>query len=1146
MPERDPLARLSSLLARGKAIDWDLEESRARNDEELAGIRHLRSVAAMTVVHRALMSGASDADLSESVSRAKNLAGSSSSGSAGHAAAEPAPPLEAGSRWGMLEVHERIGGGSFGDVYRARDTRLDRDVALKVLNRDASDPRAEVVREARLLARIRHPNVVMVHGADRIGGRVGIWTEFLRGKTLDALLREKGVLDGKEATLIGLDLCRALSAVHAAGIVHQDVKLTNVMKEEDGRIVLMDFGLGREAEQGGSRRALSGTPLFMAPEVLAGSPSDARSDLYSLGVVFFALVTGALPVAAATLEELRACHARGDRRAAKDLRADLPPALVRFLDRALSPDPEKRFQSAAEAEQSLLLNMQDPAAREALRRDATGVPRHLPEETDTFVGREDDLVALDARLRNSRFVTLLGPGGIGKTRLAAQYGRRSLGSYPGGVWFCDLTEARSRDGIASAVGASLGVPLGTGDVIEQLGHAIGSRGRSLVILDNFEQVVGEALPTLGAWLARAPEASFLVTSRERLKISGEDVQPVESLPIDGGVELFVQRARRQRSVDMSGPEAESIGDIVRLVEGIPLAIELSAARLSVMTPAQMVDRMAERFRILAGTGAGRHATLRAAIDGSWELLKPWEKAAFTQCSVFEGGFGLDAAEGVLRLEAWPDAPWVVDVLQSLVDKSLVRSWVREEKRSAARPVVRFGMLVSLQEYAREILETGEGSADGARRRHAQWFARFGSEEAIAGLDLAGGVDRRRDLEPDLDNLVTACRRMVIDGDGETAIRCFRAAWAVLELRGPLATAVDLGRRIEGLPLTRGERSELLNLLGLAEQRSGRMSEGRRLFEEALAIDRERGDRAGEGRTLARLASISLNEGRTEEANALLEQALAIHRETGDRRMEGITLGNMGLGLHEQGRLEEAGAVLEESLAIHRDIGNRRSEGIVLGNLGDLRGAQGRTGEALRHLEAALVIHREVGNRRFEGIVLGNLGTLCQKIGRMSDAGGHFQAALAIHRDVGSRRFEGQGLDNVANLFHAEGRREEARARLEEALAIHRETGNRRGEAIALGRLAALALEADLLDEARNLLSRSEPLLRAPEYRVELGKVLCTRAEFELRAGNPEAARETCAEIERIAEQVEARPDSELLRRLAAVRRTPSGPSTPSV
>jgi len=368
MPEREQLRRLSVRLARGDEIDWDREVEKAATEEERQAIRQLRMVAAMAAFHESSRSVEEDPDLASSISLARSVASGAESGVGDDPGAAP-PPLSPGTRWGQLEILERVGRGAFGEVYRARDTRLDRIVALKLL---AESPRSqeETVREARLLARVRHPHVVTVYGADRIEGRVGIWMEYVRGETLDRLLRDRGSLDAREAALVGIDLCRALSAVHGAGITHRDVKLANVMRAEGGRVVLMDFGLGKEAPRGRPSRpgGVLGTPLFMAPEVLRGDPEDARSDVYSLGVVLFALVTGKLPVEASSISDLLARHSKRETRAARDLRPDLPESFTVVLDRALDPDPGARFQTAGQAEQALLVSLgaavlASPAAR---------------------------------------------------------------------------------------------------------------------------------------------------------------------------------------------------------------------------------------------------------------------------------------------------------------------------------------------------------------------------------------------------------------------------------------------------------------------------------------------------------------------------------------------------------------------------------------------------------------------------------------------------------------------------------------------------------------------------------------------------------------------------------------------------------------
>ena len=693
----------------------------------------------------------------------------------------------------------------------------------------------------------------------------------------------------------------------------------------------------------------------------------------------------------------------------------------------------------------------------------------LPAERDAFVGREAELEELARRLGSgARLMTLLGAAGMGKTRLAVRYAWQHLHAWPGGVWFCDLTEARGVDGIVSAVGEALGVPLGKEDPVLQLGHAIAGRRRCLVVLDNFEQVAEHTAATVERWLERAVEARFVVTSRERLRVRGEEVLGVEPLGIEAGVDLFAERARRQRpGFEPREAELEAVREVVRLVEGMPLAIELAAARVRVMAVSELVARMRDRFRVLGGGGGDRHASLRAAIAGSWELLQEWEKAALAQCAVFEGGFTLEAAEGVLDLGAWPEAPWVVDVVQSLVDKCVVRMWVPESGVRGEMPAPRFGMYVSVQEYARERLgEMGVEAERGAEERHGRWYARYGTEEALAALERHGGIARLRELERELDNLMAGCRRAVTRGDGATAGAAYGAAGAVLALRGPFVKAVALGRSVLEMELDREARARALQGLGMAELSAGPMEEARAHFEAALADHREMGNRRAEGIDLGNLGLLNRNQGRMEEARDHYEAAIAIHREVSDRRSEGIVLGNLGLLHLDQGRMEEARTHFESALAIHREVGNRRSEGIDVGNLGLLHLDRGRMEEARPHLETALAIHREVGNRRSEGIVLRNLGLLNRDQGRMEEARANFEAALAIHRELGYRLGEGTVLGNLGGLHNMQGRMEEARTHFESAIAIHREVGNRRSEGIDLSNLGGLHHDQGRMEEAR--------------------------------------------------------------------------------
>jgi serine/threonine-protein kinase len=257
---------------------------------------------------------------------------------------------EGGEQWGPLRVFERIGQGAFGDVYRAWDTRLDREVALKLIpegpakaGHDEGAP--SIIEEGRLLARVRHPNVVTIYGAERIHGRVGLWMELVKGHTLEEMLRDGMTFSPKEVQRIGAELCSAVAAVHAAGLLHRDIKAQNVMLADDGRVVLMDFGTGRDLDDSTDGH-VSGTPLYLAPEVLAGIAASPRSDVYSIGVVLYHLLTGSYPVQGRDLAALRRAHSAQTAGTLPDHSRRIPPRLRRVIARALDPDPNQRYGTA--------------------------------------------------------------------------------------------------------------------------------------------------------------------------------------------------------------------------------------------------------------------------------------------------------------------------------------------------------------------------------------------------------------------------------------------------------------------------------------------------------------------------------------------------------------------------------------------------------------------------------------------------------------------------------------------------------------------------------------------------------------------------------------------------------------------------------
>ena len=752
--------------------------------------------------------------------------------------------------------------------------------------------------------------------------------------------------------------------------------------------------------------------------------------------------------------------------------------------------------------------------------------RHsLPRERDAFVGREADLQLLTRRLEEEcGLVTVLGIGGTGKTRLAIHHAWTWLGDWPGGTWFCDLSEARDVDGIATAVARALDVPLGKDDPVVQLGHAIAGRGRCLFLLDNFEQVARYAPDTLGKWLDRAREAQFVVTTREVLGLPGETTVALAPLGVPDGVGLFVARAAQaKQGYTLSDADRPHVAALVKLLDGLPLAIELAAARVRVLAPSALLQRMSQRFQLLASSG-GRHtrqATLRATLDWSWDLLAPDEQEALAQLSVFEGGFPLAAAEEVLALhELWP-----ADAVQALVDKSLVRR-VEDD---------RLDLLVSVQEYAAEKLETRGGRAD-AEARHGAYFATFGTEDALASLHVHGGTERRRALGYELDNLVAACRRAVTGGDAEVATATLCAASEVLKLRGPLRLEVDLASDVrERAALGLRQRARVEGMLGCALVLSARDHRAGAHLEAALALWREAGDRHGEATARRDLGHLQWKQGEFEPALENFEASLLVFLELGDRRMEAVVRVDLALVADAQGRLDEAGGYGAGALAIYGAIGDAHGEGVVRNELGVVALHQGRLPAAREHFEAALALYRATRSKLWEAMALNNLGDVLATRGSPDEARRHFEAALALHREVGNARSEGISLVNLGILNLEQGRWGDAQAYLDAALAVHRTLGNRRVEGLTLAALGRLCLEQGRHAEARAHTTAGEALLRAVGAIVDLGALLCVRARLEHAEGHLETARSTLAEATRVAASFGAGPESGLGQDLARVR-----------
>ena len=753
------------------------------------------------------------------------------------------------------------------------------------------------------------------------------------------------------------------------------------------------------------------------------------------------------------------------------------------------------------------------------------IPRSLPAERDSFVGRSEPLQALARKLEaGARLVSVLGIGGTGKTRLVTRFAWTWLGEFPGGVWFCDLSQARSADGISFAVAHGLDVPLGKTEPVVQLAHAIAGRGKCLMILDNFEQVARYAEETLGHWLDRAPQASFVVTTREVLGIVGEETLALAPLPAGDAAALFQRRAESASHDYRPGAEDRAAAaELVKVLDGLPLAIELAAARVRVMSPRMLLARMNERFKLL-WSSAGRHdrqATLRAAFDWSWELLTEPEKAALAQLSVFEGGFALASAEAVLDLSATEHPPWAVDAVQWLVDKSFVR-------RVAAD---RFDLLESVREYAAEHLRSeghypgsGAAAALAAQRRHWRHFASIDERAAVAD----GCVETT--------NLMAACRRAATAGEAAAAVGALTGAWAALRLRGPFRSAAGLADRVLGIADLQPAQQAWADWVGAsALDLCGEVGSARTRLDRGLRAARAAGDTRCEARLLILLASQRAAQGLPDDALADLTTALTLARRLADRALECGALNALGKLFEYRSHLVDARRHYEAALDLAKQLDDRRMQGGLLGNLGGLHHAAGRLDEAARHYDFALALAQQVGDRQWEGNARCNQGLVHHEQGDWKRAQQRFEQALGIARDAGHVRLECTVLCNLGIALEAQGRPGEALERYEKAVAIAHELADRRLEGQFRGYLGLLHARGGRFAEARACLDVGEALLVEVDDELSLGLLSCSRAEAECLAGDSVAAQASHGRARRLAEKAQVGADSELGRAIAQLQ-----------
>ena len=590
-------------------------------------------------------------------------------------------------------------------------------------------------------------------------------------------------------------------------------------------------------------------------------------------------------------------------------------------------------------------------------------PNNLPRQLTSFIGREREIAEVKRLLSTTSLLMLTGSGGCGKTRLALQVAADLVDAYPDGVWLAELAALEDPGFLLHTVASALSLREVPGRELRATLLDYLRTKKLLLVLDNCEHLLPACAEMAETFVRSCPGLRILATSREPLGVLGELVWRVPSLSLPEtrpeprvehqmqyeAVRLFVERASAvQPAFTLTPQNASGVAAVCRRLDGIPLAIELAAARMRALSVDQIAVRLDERFSLLTGggrTALPRHQTLRGTLDWSYDLLSPKERSLLRRLSVFAGGWTLEATEAVCT-NTDLETHEILDLLTQLVFKSLVLMDAQEEQ-------VRYRLLETVRQYGRDRLDEA-GETTGVRQRHLRWYLDLveRAEPELGGADQSLWLNR---LEVEHDNLRAALEWSRADeASGDAGLRLARALWQFWNVHGHFSEGRGwleaMLSRSRGAPAS--IRAKALAGTGFLAYRQGDYDGSIRLCTESLALFRELDDRAGMGQALYVLGMIAEGQGEYERAKTLLTESLALGREVGNKRRMAISLNSIGEVARCQGDFGSARTSYEESLALAQEVGDKRGIAIALGNLGHVALYQGDTeGAAIRFNEA---------------------------------------------------------------------------------------------------------------------------------------------------------------------------------------------------
>ena len=880
------------------------------------------------------------------------------------------------------QILSKIGAGGMATVYMGQDLKHGRRVAIKVMNADigAAIGTSRFLREIEIAARLTHPHILPLHDSGVIDDQPYYVMPYIEGESLRQRIIRLKSFSIDDALRFASEIASALEYAHQQGLIHRDIKPENVLLS-NGMALVADFGIARftNADQQSAitmANAAIGTPAYMSPEQFEQVAAiDGRTDLYSLGCVLYEMLVGTPPFTG-PLHSLAYQHISVEPRFVSENRPEVPSYVAEAVRKLLAKNPADRFTTAADFVSAISTD----AATLSFEGPKPHVATNLPKDRTRFIGRNQELSDCQRVLEDSRLLTLAGLGGCGKTRLAIKVAESLTSKFPAGAWFVDLAPLTETSRVVGAVAQVLGLREEADRDLNDLVINHISDKKMLLVLDNCEHLLSSCAEFVDGLLNSCAEIHIVGTSREALNVQSERVMQLpplrvpdtrsclsfESVQSADAIRLFVDRAQIVRpSFELTTANVASVAEVCRRLDGIPLAIELAAARVKILSIEQILTKLDDRFKLLSSVGRTmlpRHQTLRAVIEWSYDQLASEEQRLLRALSVFAGGWTLALASTVV-----PDLDEfeILDLHSQLVDKSIV---VVSSEQSAS---LRYSFLETVRQFLLEKLDES-GEAERAREAHYK-----------AMLDLAerGLAERVTDEE-----LWTA--ELEVESDN-------------------MRVALEYARGVDS--------EKYLSLVGALAWFwivKTHIAEGREHLTAALAASAVNPSRPSRARALWGAAQMLALQGDASEARAWIDEARSMSRDLGDTREIALALEGIGWTHFFRSEDDAACAAFEECLRLQRAGGDQHLIIRAMVGLAQTLVALGRTGEAKPMAQEIIEFAEKHNDKRSEHFGWHYLADCELILGNCRDSLNLYKQSLVLAHAIGDKveiSFEVQGV-----------------------------------------------------------------------------------------------------------------------------------------